>query len=106
VIAPLVLEGTWDELCARAEEFRGCRLRLTVLSQTARVAREQQTSNGGVRDRVLEDYPVNPFFMTDECPVPFDLPRPGEPVLVPYVEGGDRLPEFPEEWRREEQDGV
>jgi hypothetical protein len=29
---PLVLEGTWEEICARADEFRGWWLRVTVLS--------------------------------------------------------------------------
>jgi hypothetical protein len=30
-----VFEGTWEELSARAEEFKGCKLRLIVLAKEA-----------------------------------------------------------------------
>ncbi|HUG94474.1 MAG TPA: hypothetical protein VML55_26895 [Planctomycetaceae bacterium] len=53
-----------------------------------------------------EIYPVIPFLVTDECSLPFDLPRPGEAEFVPYIEGGERLPEFPPGWRDEGPDRV
>jgi hypothetical protein len=124
MVAPLVLEGTWDEISARADELRGWRLRVVGLSRVDAARREQpatadssgqsrtpgspssDTGMDQVRNGEPDTYPVSPFFSTDESSLPFDLPRPGEAVLVPYVDGGERLPEFPPEWRDGEQCGV
>jgi hypothetical protein len=111
MIAPLVLEGTWEEIAARADEFRGCHLRVEVLSPV--LADQQEPAADRAPDSATLDagdepdgYPVDPFFVTDECSLPFDLPRPGEPDLVPYIDGADRLPEVPPEWRDKERDSV
>ena len=101
MIMPLVLEGTWEEIRARADEFRGCRVRLTVLSRTP-VAEQPETSpRAGVRDGAPQDYPVTPYFTTDECLVPVDLRPLAEGTIVPFVDGGQLPPRLPAELREE-----
>jgi hypothetical protein len=94
MIAPLVLEGTWDEICARAEEFRGCRIRLMVLSQTAASEQERSAQTAAPRKR----YTPNPVILdTSEYPNPVDLPRLKKGVRVKARQGDRPIPEIPAE---------
>jgi hypothetical protein len=102
MIAPLVLEGTWEEIAARAEELRGCRLRVQVLTPEQESAgQEQKTESSKPQDR---KYTPNPIILTDEGPAIFDVYRsgPGEPVKC--REGGKRLPSIVLELAGDEAD--
>jgi hypothetical protein len=52
MIESQVLEGTWEEIAARADEFRGCRVRIEVLThqqQPDGVRPEPEDSTAGDR---------------------------------------------------------
>ena len=101
MVIPLVLEGTWEEIRARADEFRGCRVRLMVLSPKPVSEQPETAPRAGVRDGAPQDYPVTPFFTTDECSAPIDLRPLAKGTIVPFVDGGQLPPRLPAELREE-----
>lgn len=89
----VVIEGTWEEIVAHADELAGRKVRLTVLdTQTPPLSPAAAT----------REYRANPMFEPTEISAPFDIPRPGPGVLVRSQPGGSRLPDIPAAWLEEE----
>ena len=92
----VVIEGTWEEISAHADELAGRRVRLTILDAEAPAQVTAATAESGE-----SGYRANPVFETEEILAPFDFPRsPGRPVEA--LKGDIRLPDVPAEWRQED----
>ena len=71
---PEILEGTWDELAARAEEFKGRRLKLIVLPA------EPEVSGTAANETTLQEAARRLFTEADNIER-----EPGRPSSDPYT---------------------
>ncbi|HUG94475.1 MAG TPA: hypothetical protein VML55_26900 [Planctomycetaceae bacterium] len=102
MIAPLVLEGTWDEICARADELRGRWLRVEAFTADQRGGSATPAPELPKAES-RKGYLATPVILSDEAAATFAFYRPkGASKRVPFRKGGKRLPTVALEQRDEE----